>query len=196
MKKINILGIVLVSLCFSQYAFSQSKKTTGLKGETTPMQIGSVFLNLGIGVGADYKGDNYGTGFGFKASAEFGLWQAGPGVVTLGPEIGGSFSSSSNYYNNGNNNGSYNSNTFVVAGRSAWHYGWDVPGLDTYGGVSAGIGFHHYGYDYNDYSNNSVIPAFGVFVGGSYFISPTFGFNAEAGYDITNFQVGVVFKLK
>jgi hypothetical protein len=195
MKKVSVLGLVMLSVFFSKSGFAQSKHMNG-SGETNPMQIGTVFLNLGIGVGADYKGDNYGTGFGFKASAEFGLWQAGPGVVTLGPEIGGSYSSTSHYYNNGNNNGSYSAGTFIVAGRSAWHFGWDVPGLDTYGGVSAGIGFHHYNDDYNHYSNNSVIPAFGAFVGGSYFISPTFGFNAEAGFDITNFQVGVVFKLQ
>jgi hypothetical protein len=193
MKKVSVFGIVLLSVCFQQNAFSQNKRINGTSGETTPMQIGSVFLNLGIGVGADYKGEGYGTGFGFKASAEFGLWQAGPGVITLGPEIGGSFSST-NHFNN--NNGSYSASTFVVAGRSAWHFGWNVPGLDTYAGVSAGIGFHHLSDSYNNSSNNSVIPVFGGFVGGSYFISPTFGFNAEAGYDITNFQVGVVFKLQ
>ncbi len=111
----------------------------------TPMQIGSIFLNLGVGVGADYKGEGYGTGVGFKASAEFGLWQAGPGVITLGPEIGGSFS------NQGYAGSSYYSNTFVIAGRSAWHYGWEVPGLDTYAGFSAGIGFHHY----TNYNNDN-----------------------------------------
>jgi hypothetical protein len=189
MKKVSFFAAVLVFLSVTQKAFSQSKKTSGTHGETTPMQVGSVFLNLGIGVGADYEGDNSGTAFGFKASAEFGLWQAGPGVITLGPELGGSYSNNSYYHNYS----SYSANTFVIAGRSAWHYGWDVPGLDTYGGFSAGIGFHHYAYE--GYANNSTIPVFGAFVGGSYFISPTFGFNAEAGYDITNFQVGVVFKL-
>lgn len=188
MKKISLLVIVMISFFSAQNAFSQSRQIPGTNGETTPMHVGSVFVNLGLGVGADYKGDSYGTAFGFKASAEFGLWQAGPGVVTLGPEIGGSFS------NNAITGSSYYGNTFVIAGRSAWHYGWNVPGLDTYGGFSAGIGIHHAsgpGYD-----NNSVIPAFGAFVGGSYFVSPTFGFNAEAGFDITNFQVGVVFKLQ
>lgn len=178
----------MTSFCFIQNGFSQSHKSIHTNGETTPMQVGSIFVNLGIGVGANYKGENYGTGLGFKASAEFGLWQAGPGVITLGPEMGGSFSSN-NYRGN-----SYNSRTFVVAGRSAWHYGWDVPGLDTYGGFSAGIGFHHYSYE--GYDNNSAIPVFGGFVGASYFVTPSFGFNAEAGYDITNFQVGVVLKIQ
>jgi hypothetical protein len=59
------------------------------------------------------------------------------------------------------------------------------------------LGFHHYDYK-NDinYNYNEVIPVFGVFAGASYFVTPMFGFNAEAGYDITNFQLGVIFKLK
>src|SRR5450432_1789216 len=191
MKKVIVPLFVLVSFLFSPNAFSQTTHGSGTKGEVTPMQIGSIFVNLGVGVGADYKGESYGTAFGFKASAEYGLWQAGPGVITLGPEIGGSFSSGAY----GGNPGNYNSNTFVVAGRAAWHFGWNVPGLDTYAGASAGIGFHHYSY-YGYDGSNQVIPAFGGFIGGSYFIKPNFGFNAEAGFDITNFQVGVVFKIQ
>jgi hypothetical protein len=68
-------------------------------------------------------------------------------------------------------------------------------GLDTYGGLSAGIGFHHYQYSTDiDYDYNEVIPVFVAFVGASYFVSPRFGFNAKEGYDITNFQVGLVFR--
>jgi hypothetical protein len=189
MKKVSLLAMISIFLLTQQSAFSQTKSGT-MSSSTSPMQVGSVFVNLGIGVGADYKGETYGTAFGFKASAEFGLWEAGPGVITLGPEIGGSFSSGAYGVYSGN----YNSNTFVIAGRAAWHYGWNVPNLDTYGGFSAGIGFHHYS-DYYNNGANSVIPAFGGFVGGSYFIKPTFGFNVEAGFDITMFQVGVVFKL-
>lgn len=193
MKKVIVPLAFLVSVFFTQSAFSQTTHSSGTNGVVTPMEVGSIFLNLGLGIGADYKGESYGTPFGFKASAEYGLWQAGPGVVTLGPEIGGSFSSS-------NSNGfTYKSNTFITSGRAAWHYGWEVPNLDTYGGFSAGFGFHNYTYnDGNNYSisNNTVIPAFGAFAGASYFITPTFGFNTEFGFDITNFQVGVVFKLQ
>jgi hypothetical protein len=192
MKKVVVPFVVFISFLSSQPVFSQTSHSPGTNPVVTPMEIGSIFLNMGVGVGADYKGESYGTAFGFKASAEYGLWQAGPGVITLGPEIGGSFST------NTTNGYSSKSNTFVTAGRAAWHYGWEVPGLDTYGGFSAGLGFHRY--TYNDINNNSsdntVIPAFGVFAGASYFITPTFGFNAEFGYDITNFQVGVVFKLQ
>jgi len=184
MKKVSFFPLVLVSLLMN-HAYAQSRKTNG---ETTPMRVGSLFLNLGIGVGAEYKNPTYNTPFGFKASAEYGMWQAGPGVITLGPELGGSFSSERV------NGKSYQSSTFIVAGRAAWHYGWEVPGLDTYGGFSAGIGFNHYSFE--GYDNSSPLPVIGVFAGASYFISPTFGFNAEFGYDITNFQLGVVFKLE
>jgi len=88
MKKVIVPLVILFSLSFSQKAFTQSKKSSQMSGETSPMQVGSVFVNAGIGIGADYKGDNYGTGFWFKIAAEFGLWDAGPGVITLGPEIG------------------------------------------------------------------------------------------------------------
>ena len=189
MKKLKFLPAALLvfgllALCTPGYSQSRA-----VSGEVTPVKVGSTIFNAGIGVGADYRGDSYATGFGFKLAAEFGLWQAGPGVITLGPEVGGSFSGG--HYRNYDN---YRAHTFVVAGRAAWHYGWQVPGLDTYGGISAGLGFHHWGYT-NNY-DNQVIPAFGGFVGASYFISPQFGFNAEAGYDITNFQVGIVLKLQ
>ena len=42
----------------------------------------------------------------------------------------------------------------------------------------------------------AVIPVPGIFVGASYFVTPAFGFNAEAGHDITDIQIGVVFKIQ
>ncbi len=187
MKKLSILGIMTVGLLFSQQSFSQHKNIV-TNGESNPMQIGSLFVNAGVGFGAGYRYGTYSTPFGFKVAAEYGMWEAGPGVITLGPELGGTFSSD---HNNGY---SYTNNTFVVAGRAAWHFGWNVPNLDTYGGFSAGIGFNHYA-NQNDDSNHP-FPYFGGFAGASYFISPTFGFNSEIGYDITNFQIGVVFKVQ
>ena len=175
--------------CISQELNAQSRKKTSI-GQTAPVRVGSVTLNLGLGVGAEYKDDYYRSPFGMKAAVEWGLWHAGPGTITLGAETGASFSNGG-YYDN------YRSSTAVIAMRSAWHYGWKVRGLDTYGGFSAGLGFHHYGYRHDDdFSHNEVIPVVGAFVGASYFVAPRFGFNAEAGYDITNFQVGIIFKLK
>jgi hypothetical protein len=169
----------------------------------TPFQKGTVTANLGVGFGTDYKGDyrsyNSGSGLGTKAALEFGIWQAGPGVVSLGAEIGGTFSGSRSGPNN-----DFKARTLVIAGRSAWHYGWKVGGLDTYAGVSAGAGFHHYnftntsnnGNTVNKVNSDDVIPVFGAFVGASYFFTPNFGVNIEGGYDITALQAGVVFKLR
>ncbi len=180
----TVLGIAVISSASAQH------RPPAPNGPTTPVEVGSVLFNAGIGVGSGYQGDYYNSPFGLKAALEFGLWQAGPGVITLGGEVGGSFSNGG--YRNYDN---YSSNTFIVAARAAWHYGWEVPGLDTYGGVSAGLGFHHYHYNNPDFTHNSVIGVPGIFVGASYFVTPTFGFNAEAGHDITDIQVGVVFKL-
>ncbi|HTS45699.1 MAG TPA: hypothetical protein VMH01_14970 [Puia sp.] len=186
MKRINLIiaGIaILVLLHCSSYAQYYTKN------QVSPVRVGSTILNLGIGAGADYKNDYYNTPFGAKMAIEWGLWQAGPGVITLGGETGGSFSND-RYY------GDRRPETIVFAGRSAWHYGWKVRGLDTYGGLSAGIGIHHYEYNGDVYqSGTETIPVLGAFVGASYFVSPHFGFNSEMGFDITNFQVGVVFKL-
>lgn len=188
MKKAQIIQTVLIVLgiCASTMTFAQSHRSGN--GPVTPVELGDIIVNLGVGVGADYKGDNYGTAFGTKIALEKAMWQAGPGVITVGGEVGGSFYSG-DYHDN------YHAQTIVVAARAAWHYGWQVPGLDTYGGVSAGLGFHHYKYDNPDISHSSVIPAPGAFVGASYFVTQNFGFNAEAGYDITSVQVGLVFKL-
>jgi hypothetical protein len=189
MKNTAMIKLILIFLG-TAVGTSSMAQTHSTHGPETPVKVGSVILNAGIGVGGNYRGTNYGTAFGAKVAVEWGLWQAGPGVITLGPEFGGSFSNGGYQYND------YKSHIIILAGRSAWHYGWDVPGLDTYGGFSAGIGFHNYSYNNNgNVSYNETIPVFGGFVGASYFVSPNFGFNAEAGFDITNFQVGVVFKL-
>lgn len=168
---------------------AHTRKTTD--GPVSPVSVGSVTLNLGIGVGSEYRGDYYRTPLGMKAAVEWGLWHAGPGTITLGAETGASFSNGGPHYDN------YRASTIVAGMRSAWHYGWKVRGLDTYAGLSAGIGFKRTRYRNQDqYDYTDVIPTPGIFAGASYFVSPRFGFNAEAGYDITNLQLGIIFKLK
>ena len=181
---------MLLVLCTGIAGSSYGQSRRGGSGPVTPVRVGSVTFNLGVGAGGQYK-RAYNSNFGTKAALEFGLWQAGPGVITLGGEIGASFSNKGNGpYDD------YKSRTVIAAVRSAWHYGWKVRGLDTYGGLSTGLGFHHYTYKNFDGDENEVFPVVGAFLGASYFVSPQFGFNAEVGDDITNFQVGVVFKIK
>ncbi|MEO5683336.1 MAG: hypothetical protein ABIQ88_11885 [Chitinophagaceae bacterium] len=191
MKKLNlILGALAISVLSVISNDTQAQKSENI------MDVGTITVNIGIGLGRSgygYNGYNgvglgYGAGFGTKVAVERGMWQLGPGVLTLGLEAGGSFSKS----------GGYKSTIIIVAARSAYHFGWNVPNLDTYGGVSLGPGFRSSDYYYNSSStktNHDVVVAPGVFVGASYFFSPKIGVNVEAGYDITQIQGGVVFKL-
>ncbi len=161
-----------------------------------PFEKGTVTLSAGVGISTEYT-NYYNSGIGTKAVVEVGLWNAGPGTISLGGQIGASFSNGGYYDTNGNDYDDYKTNTFIVAGRSAWHYGWKVRGLDTYAGLSAGVGFNNYRYYRNGTVKQSeVIPVFGGFVGASYFVTPNFGFNVEAGRDITSIQAGIIFKIK
>jgi hypothetical protein len=151
---------------------------------------GTVTFSAGVGVGAEYNGNYYNSGIGTKAVVEAGMWPAGPGTVSIGGQVGASFSNGG-YYED------YRTSTFVVAARAAWHHGWNINGLDTYAGLSAGAGFNNYRYYRNETVRASeVIPAFGGFIGASYFVTPQFGFNVEAGRDITSIQAGIIFKIK
>jgi hypothetical protein len=195
MKKVNLnLGILAVAVLGF---FSAQAQRHGSKSDNV-MDVGSVTLNIGVGVGRSSFGNygvygsgyyGYGTGLGTKIAIERGMWQLGPGVLTLGLEAGASFSTAR--YNN------YKSSIIIVAARSAYHFGWNVDNLDTYAGVSVGPGFRSN--DYNNgskYTQHDVVVAPGIFVGGSYFFSPNIGVNVEAGYDITEIQGGIIFKLK
>lgn len=170
--------------------FTTGFSTVSTAQSAEPFQKGSVTFSAGAGIGNEYKTNYYNSAYGTKAVIETGMWTAGPGVISLGGEAGASFSNGGIYDN-------YKTNTVIIAGRSAWHYGWKVKGLDTYAGLSAGAGFNQYTYNKNGVvKETEVIPVFGAFVGASYFITPSFGFNAEAGNDITRLQAGIIFKIK
>ena len=186
MKKQHLISAIL----FGFGILVTAAATAQDRGIFSPVEKGSLTFNAGVGIGTEYQSDYYNSALGTKASIESGLWNVGPGVITLGLEAGTSFSNGG-YYDN------YRTSTMIVAGRSAWHNGWNIRNLDTYAGLSAGIGFHNYRYNKNGAVNQSeVIPVFGGFVGASYFITPTFGINVEAGYDITQIQGGIVFKIR
>jgi hypothetical protein len=175
MKKILIICFVFSML------FGASLPTRAQNTPTEPMKIGTWILNAGIGLSSYGYGEGLWLhGFGFKVAAEKGLWQAGPGVISLGGEAGMCVAS-----HNGNNYSRFN-----IAPRSSYHYGWNVPGLDTYGGIAIGIGFasysHHSGSDVGFYS--------GLYAGASYFFTDNFAVNAELGLGSTALQVGIAYR--
>lgn len=196
-----LVGIVTLGSIVLMGNQAQAQRGHGRAGgDGNTFEVGSMTVNIGAGVGRSSFGNygyygagyyGYGTGIGVKAAIERGMWQLGPGVLSLGLEAGGSFSTASI--------GGYNSSIIIGAFRAAYHFGWNIRGLDTYGGLSLGPGFRSYNYSdasSANYTRHDIIVAPGVFVGASYFFSPNFGVNIEAGYDITEIQGGVIFKLK
>ena len=192
----RLLRIALLAF-FSGCMTAASAQLPGTHPPISPITVGSISVNGGIGPGEPYLGGDYNRPFGIKASVNWGVAEAGPGVITVGASVGGSFANGI-YISRAvpQTTTSMSSNSIVFSARAAWHYGWQVPGLDLYGGLSLGEGFHRYhiGQPVNWNSNTTHLWP-GIFAGASYFFTPRFGINAEAGADITNFQFGVVAKI-
>ena len=70
---------MVLFLGMNSLSYAQSN---GAHGPVTPVRVGSVTFIAGVGIGNEYKGNYYNSAFGTKAAVEWGLWQAGPGVVT------------------------------------------------------------------------------------------------------------------
>lgn len=178
----------------------------GGKGLMDPMMKGTWFINFGFGPGTNWQGA-YGTGFlpAIQVAVEVGMWEVGPGVITLGGEIGGtfySFKGADSRYGI-NTTYTYSYTELVIAARGAYHYGWNIQGFDTYGGFAAGPRFTIFSYQIPESYTGPVIgkPSTvgyggGAFVGASYFFNEILGINAELGFNITYAQIGMVFKIR
>jgi hypothetical protein len=187
-RRIFASGIlVIIALFIGIEGFSQKS------APLNPMDQGSWVIGVGVGAATPIYRNGYGFGPGFKIFVENGTWQLGPGVLTLGGEVG--FSFFSYHFGNGFHESWVN---YMFGARSAYHYGWNVHGLDTYGGLPLGIGFSSHTYDKElGYKGASpVFPYFGIFLGTSYFFNDKIGINGELGYNVTYANVGVIFKIR
>jgi hypothetical protein len=185
----RILKITLLALLVAVAA----PKTILAAGPLDPVKLGTWVINAGTGPGTYYFGNGSGFGPALKGSFEKGMWDVGPGVITLGGEA--TFSFFSQHYGDGWNETWTN---FIFGARGAYHYGWNVEGLDTYGGIPLGMGFCMHTYDDHPGSAGStpVFPYGGIFFGASYFFNKSIGINGEFGYNSTYANIGVVFRLK
>jgi hypothetical protein len=197
MKKRSTFLIMIVA------AFILALPASKAQPPVNPVDKDTWILNLGIGAGTHPFGNGYGFGPGGKLAFEKGMWKVGPGVFTLGGDFGLSFFWRNWDFVNYKLRERWG-NLFLGA-RSAYHIGFNVPGLDVYGGIPLGIGFSRYthagysGYlswkDVNPYTYVPVFPYVGVFFGASYFFNHTIGLNAEFGYNVTYANIGLVFNL-
>jgi hypothetical protein len=187
MKKTVKITLLVIFVAFALAKHIQAK------GPLDPVRLGTWVVNAGIGAGAHNFGNGVGFGPALKGSFEAGMWDLGPGVITLGGEA--SFSFFSHRYGDGWNETWTN---FIFGARGAYHYGWDVEGLDTYGGIPLGIGFCAHGWNHNvgHSGYTPVYPYAGIFFGASYFFTKTLGINGEVGYNSTYANIGMVVKLK
>jgi len=193
-----LLGMGFLFPAVSSYAVG--------KGLMDPMTKGAMFISFGFGPGTNWQGA-YGKGFlpAGQAAFEVGMWEVGPGVISIGGEVGGTFYSYSDTDNKYGFNTTYKYNyaELVVAARGAYHYGWNVQGLDTYGGVAAGPRFTIFSATLPEtYTGEvkDVPPAVGFgggpFVGTSFFFHEMIGVYGEFGFNITYAQIGMIVKIR
>ncbi len=186
-QKIFAFGL---SLLLTGFVLSSSAQ----KNNDNIFSRGSVTVNAGVGISAYYLNKPVNNDVATKIALEVGAFNAGTGVLSFGLELGGAFTPEGDYY--GYND--YRARMFVAGFRTAWHYSnWKVDRLDTYAGANLGVGFKHWDYNrgpVHETKKKTVFYPRG-FVGASYYVTPKFGLNVEAGYDITYIQGGVVFKL-
>ena len=176
-KQISIItGFLFLFFLFVPRAHAQQP--------VNPLQLDDWVFNAGIGLGRIYDvSADLPAGFAFQVALQRGMWELGPGVVALGLETGMVFNSTTI--------GIYTARfaKFNIAPRVGWHYGWDVPGLDTYAGMAMGIGF------LSETDVDTKLRFHGnVYLGGSYFFNERFGINLETGYGTTFIQLGVAYK--
>jgi hypothetical protein len=184
MKKSAFFSIALVAISF----FS------AVRVYAQAFEAGTNVISGGIGLGSSLaNGYTYGTqGIGLSANYERGIWEAGPGIISLGAYLGfKTFSYSSDGY-------SYKWNYTIIGGRGAYHFtGLNVENLDLYAGLMLS-------YDNLSFSASTNIPGYtgsyasGVeltpFVGARYYFAGNLGAYGELGYGVAILSIGLSYK--
>jgi hypothetical protein len=188
MKKM-ILLLVAVTATIAKPTGLFSQKNVPL----SPMGLHNWTLTFAGGDGTPYWGNGKGIGPATKVIFETGMWDLGPGILTLGGEATISFFG--NIYDE-----KYRENwtNFLFAARCAYHYGWNVKGLDTYAGIPLGLGFTIHTEEYVPGASGyqPVFPYGGFFLGTSYFFNDYLGINGEVGYNSTLASIGLIIRLR
>jgi len=186
MKKCFICSLVFLLLifCLPGYMLAQTERS---------IEKGTWVLGFGVGPGTHYFGNGLGLGPAVKVNFETGMWELGPGVLTLGGEAAFSM-----FWHHWGTDWDETWINMMFGARSAYHYGWNVKRLDTYGGIPLGLGFTLHSFDeqtgYKGFT--PFYPYLGIFLGASYFFTDVIGINGEFGYNVSYANIGMVFKVK
>src|ERR1700753_3059734 len=113
-----------------------------LGAQAQKYEVGTSVVSAGVGLGSSLITGTYGSSTpGISVQYEKGLWQAGPGVISLGGYVG------DKGYKFDDGEGVYKWNYTIVGARGAWHYtGLDVENLDLYGGLM--LAYNHLSSNY------------------------------------------------
>ncbi len=186
MKKSALFGIALLVVSVIS--------TVRVKAQT--YEVGTNVVSAGLGLGSSIAGGfTYGSQSpGISLQYERGIWEAGPGVISLGGYLG--FKHYSYNYNNGTNAYSQKWDYTIVGVRGAYHFtGIEVENLDVYAGVM--LGFDNLSYSSNGTgfggSYNSDL-GLSVFGGARYFFAGNLGAFAEVGYGVSFLSIGLSYK--
>jgi hypothetical protein len=162
--------------------------------------VGTNVISAGIGLGSSIANYSYGSQSpGFNVTYDRGIWEAGPGVISLGGYVG-----IKDYkYGYVQNGYAYSEkwNYTVIGVRGAWHFtGLDIDNLDLYGGLM--LGYYALSYSYSDNQGNSggSLGNYGntvgvsVFAGAKYYFGSNFGVFGELGFGANVLDLGVAYK--
>ena|ERR1700743_631920 len=190
MKKSVLFGIVL---------FMISVISAGtVKAQT--YEVGTNVVSFGLGLGSSIAGYTYGSQTpGISLQYERGLWEAGPGVISLGGYLGykgykySAFAGPDSYTEKWN---------YTILGvRGAYHFtGLDVDHLDVYGGLMLAYDALNYSYTSNNGNGFANSGSYGsdlgltAFVGAKYYFAGDLGAFAELGYGVAFLNLGISYK--
>lgn len=188
MKKSAFFSIALVVVSF----FS------AVRVHAQAFGAGTNVISAGIGLGSSLaNGYTYGTqGIGLSANYERGIWEAGPGVISLGAYLG--YKTFSYNFADGGNIYNYKWNYLIIGGRGAYHFtGLNIENLDLYAGLMLS-------YDNVSFSTNVNFPGYtgsyssGLeltpFAGARYYFANNLGGYAELGYGVAILSLGLSYK--
>jgi hypothetical protein len=199
MKKSVLFSIALVVVSVFSAA-SVKAQSKGMSQSSDAFGVGTNVISAGIGLGSTIADYTYGTQSpGFNVTYDRGIWEAGPGVISLGGYIG--IKDYKNGYIDGNGVGySEKWNYTVVGVRGAWHFtGLGVENLDLYGGAMLA----YYALSFSESTSNGYNGAFGnygntvgvsVFAGAKYYFAGNLGAFGELGFGANVLSLGLSYK--
>jgi hypothetical protein len=162
---------------------------------------GTNVVSAGIGLGSSvlsYSGASQSPGL--SVQYERGIWELGPGVISLGGYAG---------YKGYSYSGSFSNYSYsekwhytVIGVRSAYHYnGLDVKNLDVYGGVMLSYNLLSYSVSdntgvghYTGTGSYGSTAGFSIYVGGRYYFTDNLAALAELGYGVSFLNLGIALK--